>query len=139
MKIKYLDGTEVQAHPIMAKALIAAKLATEVIVPKKKPTIPNVEWLALRGPVDSGMEDVPLLFFHCKGCGEKMYAKGPTAHLTTQVRHCGQIDLVPVHVGRQYVEYRRIHDKAIVENKRKAEQKAKFKLAEESALAAART
>jgi hypothetical protein len=139
MKIKYLDGSEVQAHPIMAKALIAAKLATEVPIIKKKLTVPDPHWLAIRGQITSGIEDTPRLYFHCKGCGEKVYAEGPTAHLTTQIRHCGQIELVPSHVGKQYMEYRRIHDKAIVENKRKAEVKNRFEAATKSALAAART
>jgi hypothetical protein len=139
MLIKYLDGNEAHVHPDLGRGLIAGKLATQVLTPKKKQTVPDPHWLAIRGQITSGIEDTPRIYFHCKGCGEKVYAEGPTAHLTTQIRHCNQIELVPSHIGRQYVEYRRIHDKAIVENKRQAGVKARFKFAEESTRAAART
>lgn len=138
MKVRYLDGTEVQTHPVMGNALIAAKLAVFVPTVKKKPTIADVNWLAVRGPVTGGIEEPPYLYFHCKGCGEKHYAEGPTAHKTTQIRHCGIVSTVPSHVAGQYAQHRQIHDRAVKENTRKAEIAAKFESAKKSAIAAAR-
>lgn len=137
MLIKFPNGNILHCRPDTGRGFIEANLAIEVI-PERKKTIPKEEWLAIRGPVNSGIEDIPLIFFHCKGCGHKEYAKGPTIHKTLQVRHCGIVATPPSHIQEEYKRLRKMHDQALKDNARKAEQKAKFKLAEQSVLAAAR-
>ncbi len=142
MLVKYLDGTEAHVHPDMGRALVAGKLATQVQIPKKKITVPDMEWLAIRGEVYGNIEEPPRIFAKCKGCGQKTYFHGPKAHLKFEFRHnpnCGPAVKIPSHIQQEYARLRKIHDAAIVENKRKAAIAAKFEAATRSALAAART
>jgi hypothetical protein len=111
MQIKYQDGNTAHVPTETGRALVAAKLATEVIPEKKKP-VPNMQWEVRQGVKYDDFQEPPFIWSHCKTCGHKGTATtkfqgpntNPTAHLTTQVRHCGVIDLVPTHVGKQFVQ-----------------------------------
>jgi hypothetical protein len=139
MLVKYLDGNQAHVHPDIGRAMIAAKLVTEIPTVKKKPTISDPHWIAVRGQIIGGIEDRPQIYFQCKGCGHKEYGSGPTIHKTLQIRHCGTVSTIPSHVQQEYARLRKIHDQAVIQNKKNAEVKARFKAAEESVRAAART
>jgi hypothetical protein len=124
MQVKYVDGTTAHVHPDMGRGLIAAKLAEEIIPVVKKP-IPNIQWAARRGNRVDDTEEPPFIYSYCSTCGHKGITTGPTAHLTTQIRHCGTVDLVPTHIGKQFKELRAPFDAAIASRKRKGD--AKFK------------
>jgi hypothetical protein len=126
MQIKYQDGSVAHVANEIGRALIAAKLAEEIIPEVKKPT-PNMSWAARRGNRIDDCEEPPFILSSCSTCGHKGMTTGPTAGITTQIRHCGTIDVVPPHIGKQFQELRRPFDAAYAAAKRKVELAAKFK------------
>jgi hypothetical protein len=101
MLIQHKDGKEVHVQNEVGRALIAAGLATEVI-PTKPKLVPRTEWAVGRGPQIGDYEAPPYIYSYCPNCSLKQSAKGPTAHKTVVLRHCGLAEPVPAHIQREY-------------------------------------
>ena len=90
----------------VGKALIAAGVAVEVLPTLTPKQTGSLTWTAARGPAVADTEMPPAIFFSgCPACRlEAGYIKGPTAHLTQRIFHCGFSESVPKEVGDQYVQ-----------------------------------
>ncbi len=102
MQIRNVGSQETYHAPSgVARALISAGVAVEVLPTVAPKQTGSLDWTAVRGPAVADTEMPPAIFFSaCSACRkEGGYMKGPTVHITGKVFHCGAFETVPAHVA----------------------------------------